>query len=68
MALVLHFNKGTYSLFFCPFTCKVVLWWRLFTCNDMMVDDMINPCDSGYFGKIDGKSRYLKLFISSVQN
>ena len=26
MALVLHFNKGTYSLFFCPFTCKVVLW------------------------------------------
>lgn len=31
----------------------------------MIVDDMINPCDSGYFGKIDGKSRYLKLFISS---
>ena len=31
----------------------------------MIFDDMINPCDSSSFGKIDGKSRYLKLFISS---
>ena len=26
---------------------------------------MINPCDSSSFGKIDGKSRYPKLFILS---
>lgn len=39
-----------------------------FICNDMIVDDMINPFDSGSFGKIDGKSRYPKLFISSVLN
>lgn len=31
----------------------------------MIFDDMINPCDSSSFGKIDGKSRYLKLFILS---
>ena len=31
----------------------------------MIFDDMINPCDSSSFGKIDGKSRYPKLFISS---
>ena len=31
----------------------------------MIFDDMINPCDSSTFGKIDGKSWYSKFFFIS---